>query len=113
MKTNTVISSWFHDVDPAKPCTNGQLGSPDGRIQCGGQVNEIPLFPIAVVGGISRFDQVTHIQVGLCAVVVRLGIGHRVEPRMELNQPAGGLPALIANWAAKARLYAGRASPRW
>ena len=26
------------------------------------------------------------------------------EPRMELNQPAGGLSALIAHWAAKARL---------
>ncbi len=41
-----------------------------------------------------------------------LGSDDDFEPWTELNQPASGLPALIANCAAKARLYAGRASPR-
>jgi hypothetical protein len=35
----------FHDIDPPMPLANGQLGSPDGRIQRGSQVNESRLFP--------------------------------------------------------------------
>lgn len=41
---------------------------------------------------------------------------HRVRgrrrPRTDVRQPACGSAALIAHWAAKARSYAGRASPR-
>jgi hypothetical protein len=39
-------------------------------------------------------------------------VAERRRPNTELRQSACGLPALIAHWAAKARLYAGRASPR-
>src|SRR5438309_8751549 len=63
-------SGWFDDVDPAGSCADGELGSPDGRFQGGGQVGEQRLFPFAIVGRVAWSDHVADLELRFGAVVV-------------------------------------------
>ncbi|KQV92105.1 hypothetical protein ASC91_05775 [Pelomonas sp. Root1237] len=61
----------LHDVDAAAVLAHGQLSAPDRGFQRRGQIDVVRLLALAVVGHVARLDQVTGLQVGLGAVVIR------------------------------------------
>ena len=75
----------FDLVDAAWSLANGQLGSPDGGIQGGGEIDIVGLLLSPKVGGAASLQKATWPQNGLGAVVERPFIGDGLAHLSELT----------------------------